>query len=155
MFNWLRRRRLSDGARKRLLLVAARAEEAIVETHVANIIDLLVNLDRWQQLGAAGQRLLQQACDRNAAQMLERWQDDQRASVARLAQQRLDAANRSHTTHVHVGQAPEVIARLAGDLACDLIVMGTHGRTGIAELVMGSVASRVLHLAPCPVLLVK
>ena len=71
------------------------------------------------------------------------------------AQQRLDAANRSHTTHVHVGQAPEVIARLAGDLACDLIVMGTHGRTGIAELVMGSVASRVLHLAPCPVLLVK
>ena len=49
----------------------------------------------------------------------------------------------------------EVIARLAGDLACDLIVMGTHGRTGIAELVMGSVASRVLHLAPCPVLLVK
>lgn len=71
------------------------------------------------------------------------------------AQQRLDAANRSHTTHVHVGQAAEVIARLAGDLACDLIVMGTHGRTGIAELVTGSVASHVLHLAPCPVLLVK
>jgi hypothetical protein len=44
MFNWLRRRRLSAGARKRMLLVAARAEEAIVETHVSNIIDLLVNL---------------------------------------------------------------------------------------------------------------
>ena len=44
MFNWLRRRRLSAGARKKLLLVAARAEEAIVETHVTNIIDLLVNL---------------------------------------------------------------------------------------------------------------
>ena len=44
MFNWLRRRRLSAGARKRMLLVHARAEEAIVETHVSNIIDLLVNL---------------------------------------------------------------------------------------------------------------
>ena len=71
------------------------------------------------------------------------------------AQQRFDAANRPHTTHVHVGQAAEVIARVASDLACDLIVMGTHGRSSIAGLVMGSVASRVLHLAPCPVLLVK
>ena len=71
------------------------------------------------------------------------------------AQQRLDAANRSHTTHVHVGQAPEVIARLAGDLACDLIVMGTHGRTGIAELVMGSVATQVLAHCQVPVLLVR
>jgi len=71
------------------------------------------------------------------------------------AQQRLDAANRFHTTHVHVGQAAEVIARLADELKCDLIVMGSHGRSGIAGLIMGSVASRVLHLAPCPVLLVK
>ena len=44
MFNWLRRRRLSAGARKRMLLIQARAEEAIVETHVSNILDLLVNL---------------------------------------------------------------------------------------------------------------
>ncbi|MGB7503016.1 MAG: universal stress protein [Azonexus sp.] len=71
------------------------------------------------------------------------------------AQQRLDAASRFHTTHIHVGQAAEVIARLANELSCDLIVMGTHGRSGIAGLVMGSVASRVLHLAACPVMLVK
>ena len=71
------------------------------------------------------------------------------------AQQMLDAAGRFHTTHVHVGQAADVIARLANELACDLIVMGTHGRGGIAGLIMGSVASRVLHLVNCPVLLVK
>ena len=45
MFNWLRRRRLSPDARKRLLLVAARAEEAIVETHVLNLLDLLESLE--------------------------------------------------------------------------------------------------------------
>ncbi|MQA88641.1 MAG: hypothetical protein GEU90_00195 [Gemmatimonas sp.] len=44
MFNWIRRRRLSPLARKRLLLVAARAEEALIETHVANVLDLLKTL---------------------------------------------------------------------------------------------------------------
>jgi nucleotide-binding universal stress UspA family protein len=71
------------------------------------------------------------------------------------AQQRLDAAGRFHTSHIHVGQPAEVIAKLAGDLGCDLIVMGSHGRGVVAGMVAGSVATRVLHLAPCPVLLVK
>ena len=71
------------------------------------------------------------------------------------AQQKLDAAGCAHTTHIHVGQPAEVIAKLAAEQGCDLIVMGTHGRGGIAGLVTGSVANRVLHLAICPVLLVK
>lgn len=71
------------------------------------------------------------------------------------AQQKLDAAGCAHTTHIHVGQPTEVIAKLAAEQGCDLIVMGTHGRGGIAGLVTGSVANRVLHLASCPVLLVK
>jgi nucleotide-binding universal stress UspA family protein len=37
----------------------------------------------------------------------------------------------------------------------DLIVMGTHGRTGMQHLVMGSIAERVVRLAQCPVLTVK
>lgn len=44
MFNWLRRRRLSAEARRKLLIVAARSEEAIVETHVANLLELLDTL---------------------------------------------------------------------------------------------------------------
>jgi hypothetical protein len=56
MFNWLRRRRLSSSARKRLLVLTARAEEAIVETHVSNLIHLLdtlsdeIDLDRGIEL---------------------------------------------------------------------------------------------------------
>ena len=71
------------------------------------------------------------------------------------AQKKLDAAGRFHTTHIHVGQPAEVIATMADEFGCDLVVMGSHGRGGMAGLVMGSVASRVLHLASCPVLLVK
>lgn len=71
------------------------------------------------------------------------------------AQTRLDAAGLFHTTHIHVGQPAEVIAKLAAELGCELIVMGGHGRSGVAGLIMGSVANRTLHLAACPVLLVK
>ena len=52
MFNWLTRKRLSAEARRKLLLLSARAEEALIETHVSNLLDLLhtlgeeVDLDR-------------------------------------------------------------------------------------------------------------
>ena len=71
------------------------------------------------------------------------------------AQQKLDAAGIFLTTHIHVGMPAEVIANLSAELGCDLIIMGTHGRSGVAGLVMGSVANRVLHLSGAPVLLVK
>jgi nucleotide-binding universal stress UspA family protein len=47
------------------------------------------------------------------------------------------------------------ILRTARRERCDLIVMGTHGRTGLKRLVLGSVAEQVLRRAPCPVLTVK
>jgi nucleotide-binding universal stress UspA family protein len=53
------------------------------------------------------------------------------------------------------GVPEEVIVRIATELGCDLIVLGTHGRKGIARLVMGSVAEHVLRTAPCPVMTVR
>jgi nucleotide-binding universal stress UspA family protein len=47
------------------------------------------------------------------------------------------------------------IEKVASDRKADLIVMGTHGRTGLAHLMLGSTAERVVRLAPCPVLTVK
>jgi nucleotide-binding universal stress UspA family protein len=54
-----------------------------------------------------------------------------------------------------VGDEATEIIRLAEDEGYDLIVMGTHGRTGVGRLLMGSVAEKVLRRAPCPVLTVK
>jgi nucleotide-binding universal stress UspA family protein len=53
------------------------------------------------------------------------------------------------------GFEAEEILREARDFACDLIVMGTHGRTGLARLLMGNTAESVLPKAECPVLVVK
>jgi nucleotide-binding universal stress UspA family protein len=53
------------------------------------------------------------------------------------------------------GYPAEEIARLAGDYHADVIVIGTHGRTGLSRLIMGSVAEQVLRRAPCPVVTIK
>jgi nucleotide-binding universal stress UspA family protein len=49
----------------------------------------------------------------------------------------------------------ERIATAARSKKADLLVIGTHGRTGFAKLFLGSVASRILAVAPCPVLTVR
>ena|SRR5579872_4023256 len=53
------------------------------------------------------------------------------------------------------GEAPHEILQLAKALKCDVIVMGTHGRTGLSRFLTGSVAEEVLRKAACPVLAVK
>ena len=65
----------------------------------------------------------------------------------------LGAAN-VHTELLQGAVAREIVdyAKSGG---FDLIVMGTHGRTGLRHVMMGSVAEKVLRLAPCPVLVVK
>jgi nucleotide-binding universal stress UspA family protein len=57
--------------------------------------------------------------------------------------------------HLALGSAPRAILSAAADLGCDLVVMGTHGRTGVRRLVLGSVAERVVRSSPCPVLVVR
>jgi len=52
------------------------------------------------------------------------------------------------------GHAAHTIAEVADSLGADLIVVGTRGQTPFAGLMLGSVAQRLLHVAPCPVLAV-
>ena len=59
------------------------------------------------------------------------------------------------STFVGEGEAFEVITKLARKEGTDVIVMGSHGRTGLKRLLMGSVTEKVIGHAPCPVLVVK
>ena len=56
---------------------------------------------------------------------------------------------------LHAGAAGKVICWLADDQRCDMIVMGTHGRTGLRHLLFGRVAEYVLQHAHCPVMTIR
>ena len=57
--------------------------------------------------------------------------------------------------HILEGNPGQVIARLADEIDADLIVIPSHGRTGLKRLLIGSVAERVVRLSPCPVLVLR
>ena len=59
------------------------------------------------------------------------------------------------TVVVRSPSAPEAICELAGEGDADLVVVGTHGRTGLARFLIGSVSERVVRHAPCPVLAIR
>ena len=67
----------------------------------------------------------------------------------------LDAAEAQYTCHHKIGNIAEEITALADHLKCSQIVMGTHGRGAIGELLTGSITLKVIHLAKMPILLVK
>ena len=81
-----------------------------------------------------------------------------RAEVERLNkfidELRLDLPSERQHAYIEAGTAPRGILRRAGDTSADLIVLGAHGREGLQERILGTVADRVLRSAPAPVLLV-
>ena len=79
--------------------------------------------------------------------------DANRASLEKLVAAR--GTSRFGKRTVASGDPRDAILAAAEDVAADLIVMGTHGRRGIARFVIGSVAENVVRRAPCPVLTVR
>jgi nucleotide-binding universal stress UspA family protein len=83
--------------------------------------------------------------ERSSTRVLDRWVDEIAASA------KLPVKGRTRTGR----PAAEVVKVLDDDRSFDLVVMGSHGRTGIARLLLGSVAEKVLHHARCAVLIVR
>ena len=77
-----------------------------------------------------------------------------REELRKLAAGVKDPKIRTHTV-LTKGVPFDQILRVAKRLRCDLIVLATHGRTGLAHVLMGSVAENVVRRAPCPVLTVR
>jgi universal stress protein A len=94
--------------------------------------------------------------------VLPRFYDDLAAAIRRDAQKRLrPLLTRARKAGVRaraltlVGSPHEALNRAARRHRADLIVVGTHGRTGLSRFFAGSVASRVVATAKCPVLTVR
>jgi len=80
-----------------------------------------------------------------------RWEKEARAKLAAIADNTVKAEVK-YVIDVRTGVPDIDIVRAARELGVDLIVMFTHGRTGLEHFILGSVAEHVIREAPCPVL---
>jgi nucleotide-binding universal stress UspA family protein len=141
----------SDLALERGFELAAAQSQA--EVHVVNVVRLygeqaLIDLP-GEPTGFSSVSLA------DARRQLERYVEQRQASFrAQYAEPRATSGWRV-VSHLRLEAQAEEIAQIAADLEADLVVVGTHGRRGIARLLLGSVAEAVVRLAPCPVLVVR
>jgi nucleotide-binding universal stress UspA family protein len=86
----------------------------------------------------------------------KQWEEFEAAGIAQLRQE-LEQAQavgvKAEFTQT-AGEPASLICELAKDLQADLILVGSHGRRGISELLLGSVSNYVMHRAPCSVMVV-
>ena len=80
---------------------------------------------------------------------------EQGMAALQAARAKLDAAGLPYQYHISIGTPADAIAQYAQEQSVNLIVMGRQGHGGLQSLLLGSVMSKVLHLAECPVLLIK
>jgi universal stress protein A len=85
--------------------------------------------------------------------LIKRQESIDREKLAAIAKQQL--ADVKWEVLDEMGPPADVIAEVATKLPADVIVMVTHGRRGLARLVEGSIAEKVIRQAPCPVLAVR
>jgi nucleotide-binding universal stress UspA family protein len=75
--------------------------------------------------------------------------------IAEKAALRLNAAGLKAGARMVEGDARDVLTRAASEAGVSLVVVGSHGRTGVSKLLLGSVATHVVTHAPCNVMVVK
>ncbi len=115
-------------------LVALHVIDSRWEEHVRQAFSALgrgTTLEAWKGREEEAQRILQEVAEA--------------ATTAGVAVE----------TQFATGIPHEEILRVARALPADVIIMGTHGRTGISHALMGSVTERIVRQAPCPVLTVR
>jgi nucleotide-binding universal stress UspA family protein len=88
-------------------------------------------------------------------QTIEDYYREQGMFALQAACAALEAAGLPYKYHISVGTPAEAIAQYAHEQDADQIVMGRQGQGAVKTLLLGSVVNKVLHLAHCPVLLIK
>jgi len=86
---------------------------------------------------------------------LQRYYREEGEDALRGAKKLFDRVKLACATHILVGPIAESLAGEAKKLKCDLIVMGTHGMGAMSGMLLGSVAAKTVHLALCPVVLIR
>jgi nucleotide-binding universal stress UspA family protein len=132
---------LSDGAEEALDYACELARKFGAKIHLLNVIGI----------PALGVPELGIALTSTVMDSIVR---DNRSALERLVESKRGQAPFGDLL-LRTGDARDVINHTATELGADLIVMGTHGRRGVARALLGSVTETVVRTAPCPVLTVR
>lgn len=87
-------------------------------------------------------------------EMVQKYYEEESDAMLKPSREVLDAAGVGYTVHRLVGPIAESIVERAKQSGSDMIYMGTRGMSALANMAMGSVATRVLHLAHIPIVLI-
>ncbi len=134
----------SDASRHGLAKAAELAREVGAKITICHVLDP----SPFAALAARG----------GAAEQLQHEQDIETAihhALAELVDEFFEGVEEPKTTLIMSPNAAQGICHYAEKEDVELIVLSTHGRTGLAHLLIGSVAERVVRHAPCPVLTVR
>jgi nucleotide-binding universal stress UspA family protein len=134
----------SETSREALRYAAGMAEKFRAELVVLNVVNEQLFTEGLNIPLAISMETLEEDMQQEATKQMERFlssgEVDDSVSTRRVILQ---------------GKPWEVITRWAGENQVDLIVIGTHGRSGIEHFLFGSTAEKVIRSAPCPVLTVR
>lgn len=130
----------SDASKRALPLVNGMARRFGAHVHILYVLPSLPPMAATPGHGAAGMTAYLESMDEHAHETLDELLDTAIADD-------VDA-----TASVRPGSPAHQIAEVADAENVDLIILATHGETGLKRLVVGSVAEKVVRLAPCPVL---
>ena len=86
---------------------------------------------------------------------IQKYYEEEGEAALAAAKKKLDKARIEYKASVLVGQVAESIVAHASKARCDQIFIGTRGNTAAANLLLGSVSTKVLHISDIPVLLVR
>jgi len=129
---------------------------ACAEHAVEHAIDLAEQYDaELHVLSVVDSRDVSHSAPAISPQQIEQTLRDRAESVVEDAADRAGAAGIETVTAVEPGIPDDVIVDYAADNDCDLIVMGTHGRTGLERYLLGSVTERTVRRSAVPVLTVR
>jgi universal stress protein A len=133
----------SPSSERAVEYAAALAAAVGASVHLIHILESLISVVKpWEALAT------------ETAAHHERLYLEGRSKLAALAA-RVERLGSHATSEVRSGTPATEIVKAAVDYGADLIVMATHGRSGLPHLLLGSVAEEVMRQAPCPVLTVR
>lgn len=126
------------------------SREPAAEVHLVNVVQTYGAQVSYEMPGDAS--ALSVLTIEEARRRFHRYADQ---ALARFSAQNPGARVARSVAHLRFDAIAHEIAQLAADLEADLVIVGTHGRSGLSRLLLGSTAEATVRLAPCPVLVVR